>query len=160
MYYNGITYPDLCNGLGCRVVLWTSGCKHNCTGCHNPETHNFKFGNKYTQETEDRLIELLKPEYIDGITLSGGDPMFSADVIEGLVLKIREVYGNSKNIWLYTGFKLEDLLDKYEWIKEVDYVVDGKFEKDKKDRDLAFRGSSNQIIWEKHNDSFVKSDMN
>lgn len=144
-----IQYDSIVDGEGIRAVLWTQGCPHDCPGCHNPETHDFNGG--FIAETED-LKNTLKESltYQDGITLSGGDPFMQASA----VLEIAEyVQSLSKNVWAYTGFKFEDLLDMtkkndaiLKLLQNVDVLVDGKFIQAEKSMDLFYKGSRNQRI--------------
>ena len=146
MNYLKIESSSLSNGLGWRVVLWVSGCSHNCPFCQNPETWDSKAGKKFTAKEKQLLIELLKPDFIMGLTLSGGDPLFEAnrDDILKLVKELKAVYPN-KDIWLYTGYTFEEIKD-LELLNYVDVLIDGKFINEDRDITLAFRGSSNQKI--------------
>lgn len=161
MNYESITYPDVNNGLGCRVTLWISGCIHHCEGCHNKSTWDFSSGRIFDKEAMDKLIDLLSLPYIKGLTLSGGDPLCSYDEILELVRYVKDKLP-SKDIWLYTGFTMEHIKSNMKDILHyVDYVVDGVFLKDKRDVTLAFRGSSNQRIWERaENGEFIISALN
>ena len=162
MRFWSISYPDLNNGLGCRVTLWVAGCSHHCKGCHNRQTWDFESGRLFTKTDKDKLFEVLNKSYIKGITLSGGDPMDSFHEILDLVREIKEKFP-SKDIWLYSGYTLKEIENSFrnEIIPFIDYLVDGKFEIDKRDISLKFRGSSNQIIWVKDKDGkFVESDLN
>lgn len=163
MKYQKITYPDVNNGLGCRATLWVSGCTHHCKGCHNKCTWSFDKGKEYDESVEEKMFSLISEPYIKGLTLSGGDPLDNYDSVLGIVKRFRERFGNEKDIWLYTGYVLSDVMlsDKREILDYVDYAVDGEFNISLKDITLAFRGSSNQIIWEKNSDGdFVKSILN
>lgn len=147
MRYNAITYPDVNNGIGLRVSLWVSGCSHHCPGCHNPETWNFESGNEFTQEKLDLLFDLVSKPEIKGLTITGGDPIDSYEDVLDLIKEFRKKFGDSKDIWLYTGYKYPEIDSKYfELFKLVDFIVEGPFIKSKKDTTLPFRGSSNQTI--------------
>lgn len=163
MRFWSISYPDLNNGLGCRATLWVAGCSHHCKGCHNKQTWSFKGGRLFTDKDKENLFNVLDKEYIKGLTLSGGDPMDSFDEILGLVKEVKEKFP-LKDIWLYTGYTLEEIRNNNsmsEIIPYIDYLVDGRFEKDKRDLSLKFRGSTNQIIWVKDKEeNLVKSDLN
>lgn len=153
MNYHNITKEDMLNGEGIRSVLWVSGCMHHCPGCQNPQTWSEHSGILFDEEAKKELIESLKPDYISGLTLSGGDPLFpnNREEILQLVKLVKELYPN-KTIWLYTGFLYEDVKD-LEIMKYVDVVVDGKFEQNLLDNSLMWRGSSNQqIIRLEHNE--------
>lgn len=162
MNISGISYPDVNNGLGCRVTLWVSGCSHHCKGCQNKETWDKKYGRVFSKEDKDKLFEILSKPYIKGLTLSGGDPLDSFDEVFQVVKEIRNTFGSTKDIWLYTGYTLEQInnSEKKEILPYIDYLVDGLFELDKRDITLKFRGSTNQIIWEKKDGNFVKSELN
>ena len=162
MRFHKITYPDVNNGLGCRATLWIAGCSHHCKGCHNPETWPFMSGKEFTKEYEEKLFDIISLPYMDGLTLSGGDPLDSFEDVIELVKRFREKFGNSKNIWLYTGYTMEELFanGRKEILWYVDYVVDGKYEEKERDISLAFRGSKNQIIYEKYGEHFIKSELN
>lgn len=148
-----MTYPDVENGLGCRVTLWVSGCKHHCKGCHNEETWDFLSGKEFTSEDKEKLFGVLSKPYIKGITFSGGDPIFSYDDVVSLCEEIRERFP-SKNIWLYSGFTIEEIRDMFPRILGlIDVLVDGRFVESLRDVSLAFRGSSNQRIWRRDAES-------
>ena len=162
MNISGISYPDVNNGLGCRVTLWVSGCSHHCKGCQNKETWDKKSGRVFSKEDKDKLFEILSKPYIKGLTLSGGDPLDSFDEVLQVVKEIRDTFGSTKGIWLYTGYTLEQInnSEKKEILPYINYLVDGPFELDKRDITLKFRGSTNQIIWEKKDGKFEKSELN
>ena len=147
---------DVANGEGVRVSVFVSGCNHHCKGCFNRCAWDFNYGNKFTQEQIDEVIKYLDHDYISGLSLLGGEPLEKQNQ-EGLlplVKKVKEKFPN-KNIWCYTGFDFEkDVMGNMaknnqttkELLKYIDVVVDGKFEEEKKDLSLQFRGSSNQRI--------------
>ena len=147
MRFHNITYPDVNNGEGCRVTLWVAGCTHHCKGCHNPQTWSFKSGREFTEDIKNKLYNVLKLPYIKGITLSGGDPLDSFDDIFELVKDIKNSF-NDKDIWLFSGYTLEDIKnsDKNIILEYIDVLVDGEFKEELKDLSLKFRGSSNQRI--------------
>lgn len=150
--YSGIERESVVDGIGLRLTIFFSGCKHHCHGCHNPKTWDFNYGNEFDERVQDKIIEIVKQPIYDGITLSGGDPMFSAEKVLEFVKKFKKETNNERDIWLYTGYEVESLLDhgdKYqkELIDMVDYIVDGKFHEEEKNLLLAFRGSSNQRIF-------------
>ena len=126
MNYCGISYPDVENGLGCRVTLFVSGCNHHCKGCHNPETWNFNFGEEFTDEIKEQIFDIVSKPYIKGLTLSGGDPLDSYDDVLKLVKEFRNRFNETKDIWLYTGYLIDDLIDlnKEEILNYVDVIVD------------------------------------
>ena len=156
MYYGDIKNCDIANGVGVRVTLFVSGCRNRCEGCFQPETWDFCYGKPFTRETEDTIIELLRPDYIKGLTLLGGEPFEPENQRDLLpfVKRVREAYPD-KNIWGFTGYTLEELLTDGahprceatdELLSLVDILVDGRFEKDKKNLMLKFRGSQNQRL--------------
>ena len=161
MKFQTITYPDVGNGVGCRVVLWIQGCTHHCRNCQNPQTWDFHKGRDFTKEYKEKLFNILSLPYIKGLTLSGGDPLDSFEDTLSLVKEIKEMFPD-KDIWLYTGYTFEEILEsnKSDILPFVDYIVDGTYKEELKDTTLAFRGSSNQIIWENKDGEFVKSSLN
>ncbi len=146
MNYHNITKEDMLNGDGLRVVLWVAGCNHQCKGCHNPITWDENGGLPFDKEAEDELFEALDKPHIDGITFSGGDPLFPANRSEvlRLVKKTREKFPQ-KTIWLYTGYKWDDVKD-LDGIELVDVLVDGEFVEELKDNNLHWVGSANQRV--------------
>lgn len=146
MNYHNITKEDMLNGDGLRVVLWVAGCNHQCKGCHNPITWDENGGLPFDKEAEDELFEALDKPHIDGITFSGGDPLFPANRSEvlRLVKKTREKFPQ-KTIWLYTGYKWDDVKD-LDGIESVDVLVDGEFVEELKDNNLHWVGSANQRV--------------
>lgn len=153
-----ITKDDMKNGPGIRVVCWVSGCNHNCTGCHNPETHDPNNGHPYNKNDRDYIFYNLGKNYVDGITFSGGDPLFESNLsdIGNLILDIRREFKESKSIWIYTGWIFEDFMNKYvltgkfpmEIFKYIDVIVDGPYvgTPEYTVPTPLFRGSSNQRI--------------
>ena len=144
MKYIKISKCDIANGPGVRTVLWVSGCNHYCKNCHNPDTWNYHFGKDFNKEAHDYLFECLSKSYIQGITFSGGDPLYP-DNRQGVINLIKEIRSElpSKDIWLYTGYKWEQIkhLDL-----DIDVLVDGPFIEQEKDISLLFRGSKNQRL--------------
>ena len=137
---------SIVDGIGIRTVIWTQGCSHNCPMCHNPGTHDFDGGELVEIEDVIEALEDLTGQ--DGVTFSGGDPMFQPKQCALLAKKIHEL---GMNVWAYTGFTYEQLInhgnpDILEFLSEIDVLIDGKFEESKKSLDLEFRGSSNQRI--------------
>lgn len=146
MRYHNITKDDMLNGDGLRVVLWVSGCNHNCKECHNPITWDIRGGLPFDQAAKEELFEELEKPYISGVTLSGGDPLHpdNREDIGKLVDEICDKFPN-KTIWLYTGYDWEDIC-QLPFIRKVDVVVDGEFIVAKKDNRLHWKGSSNQRV--------------
>jgi len=138
------------DGEGVRCSLYVSGCLFACDGCFNRATWNFRYGTPYTAELEDRIIADLRQPYVQGLTLLGGEPFLNTAVCLSLVRRVRAEFGDSKDIWSWSGYTYEELLldsaDKVQLLSSIDVLVDGPFENDKKDFTLQFRGSSNQRI--------------
>lgn len=156
MNYATIKECDVANGPGVRVSLFVSGCNHHCKGCFNQVAWDFNYGQPFTQETIDKIIKDLDKDYIEGLTLLGGEPLEYANQkgLVPLVKQIKEKLPN-KSIWCFTGFDFEkDVMGKMynnweetrELISKIDVIVDGKFEEDKKNISLKFRGSENQRL--------------
>jgi len=146
MNYAGIIYNDIANGPGVRVSLFVSGCRNHCPGCFNPETWDFDYGDPFTAEIEAEIVEALRPSWIQGLSILGGDPMEpeNQEVLLPFVRRLRAEFP-TKDIWLYTGYRLEDVSGS-PMLPYVDVIVDGPFLIDQKDVGLAFRGSRNQRI--------------
>lgn len=146
MNYGSIKTVDIANGPGVRVSLFVSGCRNHCPGCFQPETWDFGYGKPFTKGTEDEIIKALRPEWIQGLSLLGGDPMEpeNQEALIPFLCRVREDVPD-KDIWLYTGYSLESVSDS-PLLPLVDVVVDGPFMEDQKDAGLAFRGSRNQRI--------------
>ena len=137
---------SIVDGLGIRTVIWAQGCSHNCPSCHNPGTHDFNGGDLV--ELDDVIEELENLSGQDGVTFSGGDPMFQPKQCSILAEKIHEL---DMNVWAYTGFIYEELIEKgnkdiLDFLSNIDVLIDGKFELDKKSLDCEFRGSTNQRL--------------
>lgn len=152
MKYATIKKHDIANGPGVRVSLFVSGCNHHCKGCFNEEAWDFNYGKDFTDETIQNIIDYLKPDYITGLSLLGGEPFepINQQALLPFLTKVKKVYPN-KTIWAYSGFLYEELLkmkctETKEILNLIDVLVDGKFDIDLKDPLLYFRGSSNQRV--------------
>ena len=156
MHYGNIKECDIADGPGVRVSLFVSGCRHHCKGCFNSATWDFQYGKPYTKETEEEIIRLLEPGFIQGFTLLGGEPFEPENQVElvKLLKRIRETYPK-KDIWCYSGYLYDvDMIPggkvytevTEEMLSYIDVLVDGKFVEELKDITLVFRGSSNQRI--------------
>lgn len=156
MNYAGIKYCDVANGTGCRTVLFVSGCRNACKGCFQPQTWDFGYGEVFDDKVQKEVIDSLEPDYIDGITLLGGEPFEEENQKALLVFmrKLKKLYP-SKNVWAFTGYIYDkDLVaggrkhtkDTDELLSMIDVLVDGPFMEELKDISLKFRGSSNQRI--------------
>ncbi len=156
MNYSAVKYCDIANGTGVRTVLFVSGCRNGCKGCFQPETWDFSYGEEFTQEVREQILDSLKPPYIQGLTLLGGDP-FEPENQEGLLSFLRQVKKAypTKDIWAYTGYLLDrDLIpggkrhtkDTDEMLSLIDVLVDGPFIEEEYSILLKFKGSSNQRV--------------
>ena len=167
MNYHNITYPDMNNGDGLRVVLWLSGCSHHCYNCQNPQTWDVNSGIPFDESAKEELFRELDKDYISGLTLSGGDPLHEAnlDGVLDLVNKIRLSFPN-KSIWIYSGYSFtelfmyddqikknpnylrKDIMEIYkkrqEIVKQCTVMVDGRYIDSQRDISLRWRGSLNQ----------------
>ncbi len=156
MNYAKINKNDIANGIGVRVTLFVSGCTHFCKGCFNSEAWDFNYGEPFTEDTENELLEALAPSWIDGLTLLGGEPMEPQNqrALLPFLEKLKEMYPK-KTIWCFSGYTLEDelLSDSRarcevtdEMLSHIDVLVDGEFVEELKDISLRFKGSSNQRL--------------
>ena len=155
MNYGNIKRLDIADGDGVRVSLFVSGCRNHCENCFQPETWSFSYGEPYTQETEALLLKDLEPDYVDGLTLLGGEP-FEPENQRELVKLLRRIRAErpGKDVWCYSGYTLEQLRGAEhphcevteEMLSLIDVLVDGRFVEALKDVSLKFRGSSNQRI--------------
>lgn len=154
MNYADIKYPDIQDGEGIRVSIYVSGCHFHCKECHNPEAWDFNYGKKFTNETIEYIMDLLKKPYVNGLSLLGGEPLEPSNQ-EGLLPLVKRIKEElpEKNIWCWTGYRFDtDILGKMylqsevtkAFLSYIDILVDGQFELDNKIADLAFRGSTNQ----------------
>lgn len=156
MNYSEIKNCDIANGSGVRVTLFVSGCTHQCEGCFNEMTWDFRYGSTFDDNVKEQLLAYLEPDYIAGLTLLGGEPLEYVNWHELLpfVKTVKEKYPK-KTIWCYTGYRFEeDILSKFcvqwpdmrEFLSCIDVLVDGEFVLARKDISLKFRGSDNQRI--------------
>ncbi len=156
MYYGEIKDCDIANGPGVRISLFVSGCTNHCENCFQPQTWDFCYGQPFTKETEDKIISMLAPSYIKGLTLLGGEPFEPKNQVELLpfVKRVREVYPN-KTVWAFSGFTYEELCDEAaypncdvtkELLSNIDVLVDGRYVERLRNISLRFRGSENQRI--------------
>ena len=156
MHYGNIKYCDIADGEGVRTTLFVSGCTHRCKGCFQPETWDFAYGQEFTEAVAQEVIDSLSPDYVDGLTVLGGEPMEPGNqrALVDFLERVKARYPN-KTIWAYTGDVYEDLIDpsssRHTEVTErllasIDVLVDGPFMLDFKDITARFRGSSNQRI--------------
>lgn len=156
MHYGEIKNCDIANGIGVRVSLFVSGCTNRCEGCFQPQTWAFDYGSPFTAETEEQLLAMLAPDYIDGLTLLGGEP-FEPDnqrTLLPFLRRVRERYPQ-KTVWAFSGFTFEEMKTDGshprceatdELLSLLDVLVDGRFILAQKDISLRFRGSRNQRL--------------
>ena len=160
MNYHNITYPDMNNGDGLRVVLWLSGCSHHCYNCQNPQTWDVNSGIPFDESAKEELFRELDKDYISGLTLSGGDPLHEAnlDGVLDLVNEIRLLFPN-KSIWLYSGYSWSEIFNdgvyltkkcdgwkRREIIKQCTVMVDGRYIDSQRNPQAKWKGSDNQRV--------------
>lgn len=150
MKYSKIRKMDISNGEGVRVSLFVQGCSFHCKNCFNPETWDFNKGKEFTTIEVNKIVQLANKDYINGLSILGGEPLHPKNIESVSMLceyfKYKYPY---KTIWLWTGFRYEDILKRennYNIFNYIDILVDGQFEEDKKDLTLKWRGSSNQRV--------------
>lgn len=149
MNYAKIRKFDVSNGPGIRATLFVSGCTNGCNGCFNKELQDFNYGNKWTKEVEDEFVNQVKNSNIVGVNILGGEPMdqIKDESLLNLLKRIKEE--TQKSIWLWSGYIYEDIITcdkKSQILSYVDVLIDGRFEEDKRNISLKYRGSSNQRI--------------
>ena len=156
MKYAKIKKYDVANGPGVRVSIFVSGCNHHCKGCFNKEAWDFNYGQEFTEDTINEILEAMRPNYISGLTLLGGEPFepINQKGLLKLVRKVKKEYPE-KDIWAYSGYlfdrdiigrQVKQLKETSELLSYIDVLVDGKFVENLKNPNLYFRGSSNQRI--------------
>lgn len=148
MRYNKIRKMDISDGPGVRVSIFMQGCTFKCKNCFNPETHDFKGGTEFTDETIDKVLSLAKPDHIKGLSVLGGEPMHPVN-IDGtmkLVKKFKEKYPD-KSVWVWSGFLYDDIMERNKEIfNYIDVLVDGQYDDSLHDPTLKWKGSSNQRV--------------
>ena len=172
MNYAQINKIDVAQGVGCRVSVFFQGCRgfmvdgklSHCKDCFNSEIWSFSDGKLFDNEAKKELFEYLSKPYIKGLSVLGGEPLQQGQELVDLLKEVKETF-KDKDIWLWTGYYIDGREELDDIQKEIlslcDYVVDGRFEEDKKDLTLKFRGSSNQTIWEMNSQGiFIKSKLN
>lgn len=151
MNYAKIKHYDIANGEGVRTSLFVSGCQFHCPDCFNEEAQDYNYGQLYTQETEQQILETLQYPYVDGLSILGGDPLWQDDNgLDQLIHLVEQVKLIEKNVWIWSGFTWEELPKLNpkcrELIEKCDYFIDGRYEKELRDLRLKWRGSSNQRV--------------
>lgn len=156
MNYHNITKDDLSNGEGIRAVLWVSGCSHYCKGCQNPVTWDPNDGLPFNEEAKNELWNYLDPSYCSGLTLSGGDPLYSGNIGDTLELlkdfRMRYGFSQEKTVWLYTGYAFEEVTDLTLGkciLRLIDTLVDGEYVEELRETSRHWVGSDNQVIWDR-----------
>lgn len=156
MHYGEIKNCDIANGIGVRVSLFVSGCTNHCKNCFQPQTWDFEYGKPFTAETESYIIGLLKPSYINGLTVLGGEPFEPKNqlVLYPFLKRVKEAFPK-KSIWMFSGFTFEELTGSAAYpncevteniLRLADVLIDGRYDESLKNIALKFRGSSNQRI--------------
>ena len=156
MNYATIKKRDIANGTGVRVSLFVSGCTHRCKNCFNKETWDFFYGEKFTEDTEQLILDYLAPDFVNGLSLLGGEPfeVQNQEVLTKLLRKVKTLYPQ-KDVWCYTGYLFDEHLLQNsrargeftdEMLSYIDVLVDGPYVEELKDISLQFRGSSNQCV--------------
>lgn len=154
MNYASIIPCDSLNGIGFRTVLFVTGCSHKCERCYNKSTWNPRNGQEFTESTLEYLITMVNKPYINGLTISGGDPLYRSNIKEVINICKRVKEETRKSIWIYTGYEFNDLPeDSLELLDYVDVIIDGKYDYTKP-TDKPFRGSDNQKMYRKFNNEW------
>lgn len=146
MRYNKIRKMDIANGPGVRVSVFMQGCTFNCPGCFNPETHDFQGGQEFTAQTIDKVLQLCAAEYVQGLSILGGEPLHPQNIAgtTGLAKAFKQKFPQ-KTLWIWTGFSFEDLRDQPVF-QYVDVLVDGQFKTELSNPTLLYKGSANQRV--------------
>lgn len=147
MFISGFIEESVVDGEGVRSVVFISGCRHHCQGCHNPETWSFAHGKPFTLDEQMNIINRVKDNpLIEGLTISGGDPVYSSEEVIDFI-KLYKRHFPEHSIWLYTGFTYEEVLEQHrDLLEEIDVLVDSLFDKSKQSYSCRFKGSTNQRV--------------
>lgn len=159
MNYSKIKKYDISNGCGIRASIFFTGCPFHCPGCFNPELWDKNAGKAFDDMAKSELFTYLSDEHCDGLSVLGGEPLVQGIALVELLEEVREKFP-TKNIWLWTGFEIDGNLDETQKmiLNNCDYVIDGQFKEKLSGIKLRFRGSSNQRIWKKVDNNFVRAD--
>lgn len=153
----GVLYESFADAIGVSCVLFISGCKHNCPGCHSPQTHDFEYGIEITNCVIDQInFEIDRRPFLNALVFSGGDPMYSAKELLPIVEKL---HIPKNTLWCYSGFTIEEIQNNPDMSALLDkctYLVDGPYIENKRNVSLHFRGSSNQRVWKKENENWIE----
>lgn len=154
MNYGQLKFCDMLDGEGIRVTLFVSGCSNNCSGCHNPETHDPCFGEKFTENTLKTIVDELSKPWYKGFTLCGGDPLYPSnrESVKDIVLTLKAIFGESKDIWMYTGYTLSEIESfkdnaVNDILNNIDVLLEGRYIKSLHSPDKHWVGSSNQHVF-------------
>lgn len=159
MKYSNIKYFCTANGNGIRTALFVSGCKFHCKGCFNQKAWDFNYGKQFTTDVLLKILKSIEPEYVSGLSILGGEPLNEENImyVDTLINEFRKKFGDKKDIWLWTGYYLNEMTYLQEAVaKKCNYIVDGRFEIDKFKVNLKFKGSTNQTIWHNENGEFKR----
>ena len=156
MHYAKIKRFDIANGVGIRTSIFVCGCSNKCKGCFNQELWDKNYGQEFTDETIEEILDSIDKPYIDGLSILGGDPLeyYNLEMVNKLIVEFRKRFGFNKSIWMWTGYLLEDIINddrRWEVVRKLDYLVDGPFIQRKKNLKLKYRGSENQRIIDMQN---------
>ena len=146
----GLEKTSMLNGEGLRCVLWVSGCSHHCKGCQNPDTWDPDGGQPFYAHHYDIIRERVSKDYCDGLTLSGGDPMFPAnrETILDICKRFRQDFGDTRTIWMYTGYTFREIRNE-PVLDYLDVIVDGRYIEEQRNINRQWVGSENQVVWRK-----------
>lgn len=153
MNYAGYESVDMLNGTGIRCSLWVSGCSHGCRGCFNQKAWSYSYGSEFTEGLLDNIIKDLSRPFISGLTVLGGEPLDKENIttVQYILERVRAEFGDKKDIVLYTGYLFEEVPEEIK--KLVDIIIDGKYDVSQPTT-KCFRGSDNQVMWLKRNDTW------
>lgn len=159
-----IKYFSTVNGEGIRTAVFVSGCSIHCPGCFNSEIWSFTSGKEFNYELEKKILDSIDNEYCAGLSILGGEPMdtMNQEGVYNLLVSFKSKFGNTKNVWLWTGYTL-DTIPKTDYTEEilelVDYIVEGPFKKELVEVDLPYRGSTNQRILKNYLGEFIEAEL-